>query len=120
TVRKYIGVVHKDAKSDYGVSFPESPAPSDARAQFVYFVDEAALRDAAEITDHALEAPPCDCRRGFWAKVADSACFVVVTADPLGNIIGLRVCRRWGEQGPMFVDANGLIITLFGRTEHHR
>ena len=25
TMRKYIGVVHKDAKSDYGVSFPDFP-----------------------------------------------------------------------------------------------
>lgn len=83
----YVGVVHKDADSDYGVSFPEVPGVATAGTT----LDEAAVmaREALamhiESFDEDGEARPP--QRGIeWVRAhpdaADAQCFIVVAAPP--------------------------------------
>jgi hypothetical protein len=70
----------------------------DAFAQFFNLINEAVLWDTAEITDHALQAPPRNRCRRLWAQIADGACLVVIIADRLRDVIGLRYCWAFGTE----------------------
>ena len=88
--RKYIGLVHKDADSDYGVSFPDLPGCITAGSTLEEAREMAAEALALHLDgleeDGATIAPPSSANLVLeHPDAADALAVIVVEALPAGS-----------------------------------